>query len=165
MKRIVRLTESDLTRIIKRVISEQAQTQKPTMPTFADVNGSCEGSILSPVGGHTDTGRKVLKMPEIRGGGCQRVKNVAIDCNSNELLFGVTVKDTTKPNYFTGGRTISKDAFGTNGGPNPLTQPGEYPNVEDINSSAIKNTLKGYCTSVLKYYTDLAAWKKTQKPK
>jgi hypothetical protein len=166
MKRIVKLTESDLTRIVRRVISEQEATQKPTMPSFPDVNGSCQGSTLKPVGGITETGRRVLRMPEIRGGGCKPVKNVAIDCQSNQLLNGVTVVDPTKPNFFTKGNAIVSDVYGTNQGPNPLTQPDVYyPNVADINSSEVKDTLKGYCSTLLKYYTDLNTWKKTQKPK
>jgi hypothetical protein len=161
MKRIVRLTESDLTRIVRRVISEQAQTQKPTMPSFTEVQGSCPGSIIKPVGGHTDTSRRVLRIATLKGDACKPVQNVAIDCNSNELLVGVTVINAANPNYFTGGRTIVKDAFGTHKDIHGTT----YPNVTDINSSDVKNTLKGYCTSVLKYYTDLADWKKTQQPK
>jgi chromosome segregation ATPase len=47
MKRIIRLTESDLTRIVRRVLSEQEKI--PTLPVKEIPNPESEQTILSPI--------------------------------------------------------------------------------------------------------------------
>ncbi len=57
MKKIVRLTENDLTRIVKKVIKEQGQTtqqnpapqQKPQQPSPSNTNKTVE--VVIPAGG------------------------------------------------------------------------------------------------------------------
>jgi hypothetical protein len=79
MKKVIRLTESDLARIVKRVIKEQVFDQAAMDAKVAATNAIVSKYITS-----------ALKL-DLKGGGPISVKNVTIYSRANMSTGGITV--------------------------------------------------------------------------
>jgi hypothetical protein len=92
MKKIVRLTESDLTRIVRRVIAEQEDTQSLKMRSFDATNGNKSFILIDPM----------CNIPfmtvKLKGKGCQS-ESAQGGCNAAFFVNGTSSNRA----YFDGG--------------------------------------------------------------
>jgi hypothetical protein len=158
MKRIVRLTESDLTRIVRRVINEQEQT---AFPKFDSIRDGCDKGYIEPKGGKSSYG-PLLFFTQTNNAECWQGynKNFAIDCKTEEFLVNVKLTNPAA-NYY----TVGHKATDTNGKPVKAfgTHENQYGkqtyNHWALGGGDVPTTLRGYCSTLTKYYADKEAQK------
>jgi hypothetical protein len=165
MKRIIRLTESDLTRIIKRVISEKTETTTMTPEFYTSIIGIENREYSANYASGADVKFKVEAYPQklkdnkgnmvvqpgklgIRitmDGKPDTYAAMAYDCNTGTMgrATGGSYDTYTDINFKSTGRESN---FDTNSAKNWMSQSmygGTYPN-----KGAIADMTSKYCSSV-----------------